>query len=186
MKSIKLRAIGAALAEAAHERLFNSMVRMGLILQVAPTTVQSLAGATLAVSAALPSTFDSAGFAASSMIYTPIGEVEDYGDHGLTRAVTKFIPVDTAVVVKRPGSKDYGTMSLKIGNVPSDAGQALLRTAVETNNPLAFKLAYPSGEVHYISALVTSFVHVDGTVDNIQRVTCVLDLDREPVVVPAV
>ena len=151
----------------------------------APTTVQSLAGATLAVSAALPATFDAAGFAASSMIYTPIGEVEDFGDHGLTRTVTKFIPVDTATVVKRPGAKDYGQMNLKIGNVPSDSGQAILRAAVETNNPLAFRMVYPSGEVHYLSALVTSFVHVDGTVDNIQRVTVALDLDKQPVVVAA-
>ena len=185
MKRIKLHSLVRAVAGTLDRAAFNYLQRMGLLLAVAPTTVQSLAGATLAVSSTLPSTFDEAGFAATAMVYTPIGEVEDYGDHGLTRAVTKFIPVDTAVVVKRPGSKDYGTMSLKIGNVPSDAGQALLRAAVETNNPLAFKLTYPSGEVHYISALVTSFVHVDGTVDNIQRVTCVLDLDREPVVVVA-
>ena len=151
----------------------------------APTTVQSLAGATLAVSNALPATFDAAGYAASSMVYTPVGEVEDYGDHGLTRSVTKFTPVDTAVVAKRPGAKDYGEMNLKIGNVPSDAGQAILRTAVESNNPRAFKMTYPSGEVHYLSALVTSFVNVDGTVDNVQRVTVKLDLDKAPVIVAA-
>jgi len=151
----------------------------------APTTVQSLAGATLAVSADLPATFDAAGYAASGMVYTPIGEIEDYGDHGLTRTITKFTPVDTATVVKRPGAKDYGQMNLKIGNVPSDAGQAILRQGVETNNPYAFKMTYPSGEIHYLSALVTSFVHVDGTVDNIQRVTVALDLDKQPVVVAA-
>ena len=151
----------------------------------APTTVQSLAGATLAVSAVLPATFDSAGFAASSMVYTPVGDVEDFGDHGLTRTITKFTPVDTATVVKRPGSKDYGQMNLKIGNVPSDAGQAILRAAVETNNPYAFKMTYPSGEIHYLSALVMSFVNVDGTVDNIQRVTVALDLDKQPVIVAA-
>ncbi len=150
----------------------------------APTTVQSMAGATLAISAALPATFDATGYAAVAA-YTPIGEVEDYGDHGLTRSVTKFTPVDTAVVAKRPGSKDYGEMSLKIGNVPSDAGQVIMRAAVESNNPHAFQLTYPSGEIHYISALVTSFVNSDGTVDNIQRVSVKLDLDRKPVIVAA-
>jgi Lambda phage tail tube protein, TTP len=151
----------------------------------APTTVQSMAGATLAVSAVLPATFDSAGYAASSMVYTPIGEVEDYGDHGLTRTITKFTPVDTAIVAKRTGAKDYGEMNLKIGNVPSDEGQVILRAAVESNDPRAFKMTYPSGEVHYLSALVTSFVNVDGSVDNIQRVTVKLDLDKRPVIVPA-
>ena len=151
----------------------------------APTTVQSLAGATLAVSAVLPATFDAAGYAASGMVYATIGEIEDYGDHGLTRTVTKFTPVDTAVVAKRPGSKDYGEMNLKIGNVPSDAGQVILRAAVESNDPHAFQMTYPSGEVHYISALVTSFVNTDGSVDNIQRVSVKLDLDRKPVIVAA-
>ena len=46
-------------------------------------------------------------------------------------------------------------------------------------------MTYPSGEVHYISALVTSYVNTDGTVDNIQRVSARLDLDRKPVIVPA-
>ena len=152
----------------------------------APTTVQSLAGATLAVSAALPVTFDAGGYGGSpGVVYTPIGEVEDYGDHGLTRAIVKFTPVDTAIVAKRTGAKDYGEMNLKIGNVPSDAGQVILRAAVESGAPCAFKLRYPSGEVHYLSAIVTSFVNVDGSVDNIQRVTVKLDLDRKPVIVPA-
>ena len=84
-----------------------------------------------------------------------------------------------------PGSKDYGEMNLKIGNVPSDAGQVILRAAVESNDPHAFQMTYPSGEVHYISALVTSFVNTDGSVDNIQRVSVKLDLDRKPVIVAA-
>ena len=186
MKRFKLQSLVRAVAETLDRAPFNYLQRMGLLLAVAPTTVQSLAGATLAASVTLPTTFDASGFSATIMVYTPVGEVEDYGDHGLTRTVQKFTPVDTAVVAKRPGSKDYGEMNLKIGNVPGDAGQLILRAAVESNNPIAVKMVYPSGATHYLSALVTSFVNTDGTVDNIQRVTVKLDLDRKPVIVDAV
>lgn len=190
MKSTKLvRPLVSAVIEAlrpTHDRLFGWMQRNGLVLCAAPTTVQTLAGATLGVSATLPATFDAAGFAATGMVYAEIGEVEDFGDHGLTRSVAKFTPVGTAVVAKRPGAKDYGEMTLKIGNVPSDAGQVICAAAVESNLPIAFKMTYPSGEIHYLSGCVTSFVHNDGSVDNIQRVTVKIDLDRKPVVVAAV
>lgn len=148
-----------------------------------PTTVQSMAGATLGVSATLPVTFDAAGFDASSMVYTLIGEIEDYGNHGVTSAVMKFTPVDTAVVTKRKGSKDYGTMTMKLGNVPADVGQVILRAASESKNPYAFEMKYPEGETHYISALVSEFMNEDGQVDNIQRISLKLELDRQPVII---
>lgn len=189
MKRIKMlsiaKAVAYSLAARANDRLFDYGLRMGLILQVAPTTVQSLAGATLAISASIPATHDAAGYAASPMVYTLIGNVEDFGSHGVVSAVMKFTPVATAIVAKRKGSKDYGQMTLKIGRVPSDAGQVILRAASESPNPYSVKLVYPSGEIHYISALIGSMVNDDGSVDNIQRVTVQLELDQQPVIVAA-
>ena len=73
------------------------------------TSVVTNAGTTLAISAALPATYDAAGYAATGMTYTAVGEVEDHGSHGVTAAISKFTPVDTSVVTKLKGSKVYGS-----------------------------------------------------------------------------
>ncbi len=154
----------------------------------APTDIQTLAGATLAVSATEPATFDAAGFGSTAMTYTAIGKIEDFGQHGLTRAVQKLTPVDTGVVIKRTGSKDYGNMTLKIGRLASDGGQVILKAASESNNPYAFKLSYAGGttpEIHYLNGVISSFVYNDGTVDTIETITVVLELDHAPVIVAA-
>src|SRR4051812_29178925 len=95
------------------------------------TVVESLSGAVIGISAGLPATYDVAGYDVSSIVFTPIGYVENYGNHGMSAAITEFTPIDTAVVTKVKGSKNYGTMSLVMGNVPGDAGQVLLLTASE-------------------------------------------------------
>lgn len=151
----------------------------------APTTVQSMSGATLALSASLPATYDAAGYGATGMVYTAIGNIEQFGAHGVTANVMKFTPVDTAVVSKVKGSKDYGNATYTLGNVPSDAGQTLLNTASESNNRYSAKLTYPSGEIHYLDVLVTKFEYADGTVDTVQKVAVMLEICRKPVVVAA-
>jgi hypothetical protein len=144
-----------------------------------------MSGATLALSASLPATYDAAGYGATSMVYTAIGNIEQYGAHGVTANVTKFTPVDTAVVAKVKGSKDYGNATYVIGNVPSDTGQALLNTASESTSHYSAKLTYPSGEIHYLDVLVTKFEFQDGTVDQVQKVSVMLEICRKPVVVAA-
>ncbi len=188
MKSSKLQSVYKAVAETLRRSLFNYLRWAGLLLAAAPTDIQTLAGATLAVSATEPATFDAAGFGATTMTYTAIGKIEDFGSHGLTRAIAKLTPVDTAVVIKRTGSKDYGNITLKIGRLASDAGQVILKAASESNNSYAFKLTYSGGttpEIHYLNGVVSSFVYADATADTIATVTCILELDHAPVIVAA-
>jgi hypothetical protein len=59
------------------------------------TVIESHSGARVGISAVLPATFDVAGYDVSSLVFTPIGQVESYGNHGLSAAVTEFTPVDT-------------------------------------------------------------------------------------------
>jgi len=151
----------------------------------APTTVQSLSGATLAISASLPATYDQAGYGATTMTYTLIGAIENYGNHGVTATIATFTPVDTAVVTKIKGSKDYGTMNLSLGSIPSDAGQALLDAASESTSRYSAKLTYPSGAIHYLDVLVSKAEFVDGQVNDVQKRNIDLAICRKPVVVPA-
>lgn len=93
----------------------------------AHTVPVTASGATIAVSASIPATYDAAGYGATIMVYTAIGNVSDHGAHGVTAAITKFTPVDTATVSKVKGSKDYGSKSLKIANIAGDAGQVIMK-----------------------------------------------------------
>lgn len=148
--------------------------------------VQSLSGAKVGISATIPATFDVAGYDVSSIVFTPIGQVESYGNHGLTAAVTEFTPVDTAVVAKVKGSKNYGTMSLTIGNLPSDAGQAILKTASESNAHYSVEVRYQDNEFHYLDVIVTKLEYVDGAVNDVQKINVDFAICRTPVIVPQV
>jgi hypothetical protein len=151
----------------------------------APTVVQTLSGATLAISASIPASYDAAGYGATAMVYTAIGNIENYGNHGVTSAITEFTPVDTAVVAKVKGSKNYGTMSMTIGNIEGDAGLAILDTAAESTNHYSVKLTYPSGSIHYMDVLVAKAEFVDGAVNDVRKRAVDLAICRKPVVVAA-
>ena len=152
----------------------------------AHTSVVTNAGTTLSISAALPATYDAAGYGAVGMTYTAVGEVEDHSGHGVTANVSKFTPVDTSVVAKVKGSKDYGSKTLKIGNIASDAGQIILKAASESNAHYSVKITYADGESHYLDVLVSKFEYTDGTVDNTRTIACTLEICRAPVIVAAV
>lgn len=152
----------------------------------ARTEVQTITGATLAISATVPSTYDSAGYTGSPQItWTTIGSIENFGNHGGTAQINTFTPVDTGAVQKSKGSKDYGTMSLVLGSIPSDTGQALLDTAFESTAHYSFKLSYPDGAVHYFDALVSKAEWMDGAANDNSRRAVDLAISRKPVVVAA-
>lgn len=148
------------------------------------TVINSAAGATLAITATLPATYDAAGYGATTIAWTSIGQVENLGNHGGTKTVTEFTPIDTAIVDKVGGSKNYGTMSLMIGSVPGDAGQILLNTAFEASNTrYSAKITYPDTSVHYLEVLVSKNEQQDGSVNDVQKLAVDLAICRKPVIV---
>ena len=94
----------------------------------ARTNIQSMTGALLSISAERPVTFDSAGYSDTGIDWTVIGTIETFGNHGMQAQEINFTAIEDAVVQKLKGSKNYGTMSMTLGNIPSDAGQTLLQT----------------------------------------------------------
>lgn len=154
-----------------------------------PNDVESLAGAALYISAGLPATYDAAGYQSTDIIWTEVAEIEDFGSHGGTKTITTFTPVKTGVVAKVGGSKDYGTQTLMLGNLKSDAGQALMNTAFEaTNTHYSVKIVYADAgattpETHYMDVLVSKFQNTDGAVNAVRKVSCELAICRKPVVI---
>lgn len=151
------------------------------------TVVETIAGATLAISSALPASYDQAGYESTDVIptYTPVGQIENHGTHGVKGTIVEFTPVDTAVVAKMKGSRNYGTKSLTIGDLPGDAGQVILKAASESNNHYSVKITYPDGTVHYLDVIVADFEYANGSVNDVQKVNCSMALCRAPVIVAA-
>lgn len=150
------------------------------------TVIESLAGATLAISASLPATYDAAGYGATTITYTAIGEVESIGDHGVTASVTEFTPIGTSVVAKVKGSKNYGTMAVTLGAMPSDAGQDIIEAASESNAHYSVKLTYPDTSIRYLDVLVSKFSQSGGAVNDVHKISCEFVICRKPVVVAQV
>lgn len=110
----------------------------------------SFSGSVVAVSAAVPGTYDSTGYGALS--WTVIGEVINWAevgdDHpdiavpGLTR--TKHVN----------GPPDGGSRAFSYQFEPADAGQTILRNANGTNNDVSIRITLPSGALRYYSGRV--------------------------------
>ncbi len=150
------------------------------------TVPVSLTGATLAISATIPTTYDEAGYASTDIVWTAIGQIENFGNHGGSKTITEFTDVEQGVVTKVAGSKNYGNMSLMMANIPTDSGQALLDAAFESTAHYSVKMTYPSGRIHYMDALIAKNENQDGAANDIQKVAVDLAISRRPVKVAAV
>lgn len=159
----------------------------------ARTNVQSMAGATLALNATRPATFDAVGYADTDLLptWTTVGEVENFGEHGMQAQVLTFTAVADAVIQKLKGSKDYGTMNLVLGNIPANTGQVLLATASESQNRYSARITYPLGdgevtpEIHYLDVLVVTRNFTDGDANSVRKLACGLAICKKPVEVAA-
>ena len=155
------------------------------------TVLHTMSGATLAISASLPATYNAAGYGASGITYTTVGEVEDFGEHGGEKAVSTFTGVGDSVVQSFPASINYGALSVIVGHLPSDSGQDLVNTAFSSRNRHSLKITYATRtgestpEIHYLDVLVTKRVWQDGQVDNVRRVSITFAVCRATVVVDA-
>lgn len=152
---------------------------------VARTSLQSITGATLGLSATLPATYDEAGYTASVMEFTNVGKMENWGNHGVVANVATFKDVETGTVEKIKGSKDYGTMNMTVGSIPTDAGQILLLAASESNLHYSAVLTYPDGEEHYLDVLVSKHEFQDGGADDLSKVGVDIAICRQPIIVDA-
>ena len=126
------------------------------------TKATSSSGTVLSVSATLPATEDQAGYAALS--FTEVGEITTIPEIGRVYDLITHTPVAERKTFKLKGNYNDGAMALAMGRATDDAGQAIMKTAVDSDDPVAFKIAYndtPSGgstpTIQYFSGLVMSY-----------------------------
>lgn len=138
-------------------------------------------GAKLSISAALPTTWDKAGFEA--LTFTELGNVVNLGDWGKTWNETTFEPVSypEAQVLKTNYNMGNPTVTYAYPNETTyDAGQAIMDAAVDASNVYyAFKLELQNGVIIYSKALVASTSIAVGGVGDITMVSANLRVYTE-------
>lgn len=145
------------------------------------------AGTTISISATLPATYDKAGFEAVGVVFTEIGEVSDLGEFGREYNIVKFNPLKDRRTVKRKGSFDDGTVQVQLAKAATDAGQILLKSAVNSDASHSVKIVLQDGTTFYFTAQVSSSTVNVGNVDQITSSTFKLEIDNDIIeVAPAV
>jgi hypothetical protein len=139
-------------------------------------TVVTSATTTISISTTLPTTYDSTGF--SALTWIPIAEVSQLGVFGGKVSVQKFIPLDTATVIKRAGSVDYGTINMTLAK-HTGTDMTALQTAFNGRTSNAFKVTYPAtlGSA-YFTGIVTGLQTNVGNADQILQTTVDIELDN--------
>ena len=138
--------------------------------------VQISQGTTIGVAAAVPATEDIVGYAA--LTFVEVGEVLNYGSSGGTAQVATFTPVNSGVVNKRKGSKNYGTMALKLASDIADAGQLLLQAGfdgVDEQTIHSFELTDNAGNIDYFMGVISSFSTERGDANTIVGHDCSIE-----------
>ena len=148
-----------------------------------PSGAFTSAGSKLSISAAAPATYNAAGYAA--LIFTEIGEISDLGEFGRQYNLVTYNVLSQRRTIKRKGSYNDGTISAQMARVPSDAGQAILVTAVNSDDSHSLKVVLQDGTVFYTTAQIMSYTTSIGNVDQITGATVNMEIDNDIIEVAA-
>jgi len=120
-------------------------------------SAKASATSTLKISAGVPATFDSAGYAALS--YTTVGEITNIGDFGREWNINSHTPVALKGAQKIKTGFDPGEMTLELALDTDDAGQVLMKAAENSTAFYAFLITTTVGPLdkYYFQGLVKSW-----------------------------
>jgi len=139
--------------------------------------VMTSAGSTISIGAALPATYDEAGYAA--VTWTVVGEVTDLGEFGTEYNLVSHTSLGQRQTKKFKGSFNNGSLQLQMGRDTSNTGQTALRTALASDSSYAFKVTLQDGTEIYFTAKVMSYKTAVGSVDQITGATTTLEVDSD-------
>ena len=139
------------------------------------------AGLILSVSAGVPATYDASGFGA--LTYSAVGEVTTApGSGGKTFEDVSYTVLADRATKHLKGTSDQAEQTLEVIDDRSDAGQILLKAALESDDQYAFKGLYNNGEIDYFQALVTGYEGEGGDANALRMSTVTFRRDYRNVV----
>lgn len=144
---------------------------------MAVSKVRTSAGTTLSVSPSAPATYDLPGL--SALTYTLVGELSDLGAFGKKYNLVTFNPLGDRKTVKRKGSYNNGTLALKLGSSPTDAGQIVMEAGADSDNSYSFLVTTQSGSKYYFSGQIMGWMLEVGSVDQIMGASADLEIDND-------
>lgn len=141
------------------------------------------AGTLIKISAALPATYNSAGF--DALTFTTIGEITNLGEFSKVFQTVPHNPIATRQTINEKGSFDFTPLNLEMALDEDDAGQVLINTALGSDAAFSFEVISKTGDVYYFTGKTMSFARSFGTVDQIITATATVQIDGEIVIVNA-
>lgn len=142
------------------------------------------AGTRIFIADALPASYDVTGFTGlTAGSFKEIGEITDLGSFGKKYNLVTHNPLGDRKTVKRRGSYNNGTLSLKMASVPTDDGQKLLIGA--DDDSMSFKVVLQDGTIYYFTGQVMGTTVEIGSVDQITALSCDIEIDNDIVTPPA-
>jgi hypothetical protein len=137
-------------------------------------TVRTSATTLISISAGVPATFNSAGYAA--LTFTAVGEVTNAGEFGREFTLVTHNPLYTRGTQKLKGAFNEGSITLQLGLDTDDAGQVIMKAATLSDSLYAFKVTMPSGDVYYFQGLTMSFKVGISDVNSVTAATAQIEL----------
>lgn len=130
-------------------------------------TIETVASSKLYVSAALPATYDAAGYAA--LTWSEVGELTNIGSvKGREYNTSTHSPIGTAQIIEKKASYKLGNADMTVGWDEDDAGQVIIETGANSQSAVyAFKLLKQGGTIRYFTAQVMKFVENMGSIDDV-------------------
>lgn len=114
------------------------------------------AGTLFKISAGVPATFNSAGYAA--LTFTTVGEVTALNGFGVTWSNQAGNQLALRGTQKKKTVRDPGSLEVTLNLDTDDAGQVLMKTARDSATALyAVEIAMPGGDKYFCQVLVNSF-----------------------------
>lgn len=135
---------------------------------MAESLVFTSAGTQIDITASAPATRDLAGYQAITEIdWIEIGECTDLGELGRVYELVTHNSLKNRRTVKRKGTYDDGSVTLQLGRVPSDTGQALLKTARDSDTDHYIRVTLQDATVLYLAVQILSYTTSIGGPNNI-------------------
>ena len=139
--------------------------------------IMTNAGASLAVSATAPGTYDNnATTGYPSLVHTLVGEISNIGEFLRQYELVTFNDLASRGTRKLKGTYNNGQITPSIALDFDDAGQAILETARDSDGPIACVVTLQDGTEYHFMGLVMAFRPNVGEPNAITMATCSIEV----------